>query len=288
MARGYQPEEWEYQETERGEQLENGVLGVRTKTIKSGEYLECEIFPIVIQDHQNREQRRKKSSEKIKRQNKKNQRKKVTRLLNANFGPGDLLAHFTSKAECSEEEFKKETRKFMRKLRARFRKAGVALKYLYVTEGTGAEGNRKWHIHMALNGEALSRDEIEALWTGGLSRVDRVQDQEKGLAGFAAYITQRKETQEKLLAHGWNRSRNLKDPEKSATVSTSRFSRRATWKIEEAARRDDWKALKTIYAKKYPGYELIEKPEIRYSEYLPGAYVYAWLRKIKDPAIRRG
>ena len=37
---------------------------------------------------------------------------------------------------------------------------------------------------------------------------------------------------------------------------------------------------KAEFEKRYPGYRLIEQPEIRYSDMMPGAYIYACMRKI--------
>lgn len=274
--RTYTPPETCYQETRPTRETRKGVLMVRTKTIKSGDYLESEIYPVVDGEWE-RGTRKGKTLEQMQKHNFRRAQKRLERLLNCNFGPGDLLPHLTCAKPLTEEEMLRVARNFIRRLKRAMRKAGSELRYLYVIESTGEGANRKWHIHMAMNGGALSRDQVEAIWGQGLARVDRVQKQEKGLCGFAQYITMRKETQARLLRRRWACSKGLKQPRE--TVSQSKFTRGATRKIETWVRNSDMASLRAHYAKKYPGYELTEEPRIRYSDFLPGVYVYAFLRR---------
>ncbi len=273
--RQYIPEETEYQES--APRLKGkGVLFQRTKTYKCGDVLEAELYPVVDWEH-SRGARRKKTPEQMRKVNLNNARKHVARLLNTNYGPGDMLIHLTSAAECTEEEFLKQKGAFFRKLREAYRKAGGELRYLYVIEGTGEGERRRFHIHGAINGGVLTRDQVEALWPWGLSRVDRVQKQEGGLTGFALYITQRKSTQERMagMKRRWGASRNLK--KYRATVSDRKFSRHQAAKLEGAVRED----ARRVFEKKYPGYRLIDW-KIRYSDFLPGCYVYAEMERIDE------
>lgn len=270
--RAYAGREMDYQ-LDGGHYQSKGVLLYRTRTIKAGDYLECEMYPVLALEHGRREKRRGVTKAAQREINQRNAQKQLARLMNANFGRGDLLAHLTEAAGCTEAQAQRDARNFIARLRTRFNRAGKTLKYIYVIEETGEGPRKRHHIHMALTGGVLSRDEIEALWHKGLSRVDRCQPQDKGLSGFAHYITQSKATQEKLLKRKWACSKNLTKP--AATVSSRKFSRRDAQKIAQDAESN----AREIFERKYPGYRLVEQPAIRYSEWTAGAYIYAFLVK---------
>lgn len=273
MRRGYEAEEALYTTEARRDFCKKGVLLMRTKTIKAGNYLECEIYPVVDMETAGRIRTGKRTTKAQKEVNLRNARKKLERLMNANFGTGDLIAHLTMEETDDEAGMRRIARNFIGRLRARARKKGVELRYIYVLEATGAQERRRGHMHMVLNGGWISRDEIEAMWGHGLSRVDRVQRQEKGLCGFAQYITQRKETQEKLLHRRWACSKGLKQP--VVLTSDHKFTRAASARIAAAVGMD----ARAEFERRYPGYMLVEQPLVRYSELAPGAYIYAFMRK---------
>lgn len=262
-----------------------GILLERTKTIKSGDYLECEIFPMVLMEPGIREARRKRTPEQMREINRRNAVKKLERLMNANFTAGDLMPHLTMDRPCSFEEMQKIVRNFFQRLRRLAAKRGAVLRYIYVIETKQEHGAQRHHLHGVISARPaqgpssgpsaenlITRDEIEKLWGHGLARVDRVQQQEKGLAGFARYITQQKTTQERLMRRSWGASKGLRQP--TVTVADHKFSRAAAAKIARDLEGD----ARTILEKKYPGYRLIEQPVIRYSDWLPGCYIYAMLR----------
>lgn len=263
----------DYQQPQQTEwTIKPGMLGMRTKTTKAGKYLEAEIFPLFGVENGSRE-KRKGSSAAQKKLNTKNAIKKLQRLMNANFGSGDMLVHLTDAKAQTEEEAKKAVKNWLRRVRRISEKQGKKLEYIYVMEQTGAEGHEKWHCHMVMRGGILGRDEAEKMWGRGLSRIDRYQEQEKGLCGFANYITQRKETQEKVLRRKWACSKGLKKAQ--TTTSDTKFSRRAAMDLTKAVYAD----AKKIFEKKYPGYRLVEEPEIKFSDFMPGAYIYAFMVK---------
>ncbi len=279
MAADYQ------QERETQAYRGKGVMLMRTKTIRSGDYLECEIFPVVQMESGQRQRLGKRSPEAIRLVNERNAIKHLERLMNANFGPGDLLPHLTMARSCAYTEMQTEMRRFIRRIKGRAKKRGAALKYIYVIETTGEGEKARHHAHMVVSArgedgeQTLTRDEIEQLWGNGLSRVDRVQRQEKGLCGFARYITQRKVTQKRLAARRWGASKGLRNPDREAKTSDRAFSRAACRKIAQAAEED----ARALFEKKYPGYRLVEMPVIRYSEWLPGCYIYAFLERTGSP-----
>lgn len=282
-----------------------GILLERTKTIKAGDYLECEIFPMVLMEPGIREARRKRTPEQMREINRRNAVKKLERLMNANFTAGDLMPHLTMDRPCSFEEMQKIVRNFFQRLRRLAAKRGAVLRYIYVIETKQEHGQQRHHLHGIISARPaqgpsaqlphaagarlscacgpsaenlITRDEIEKLWGHGLARVDRVQQQEKGLTGFARYITQQKTTQERLMRRSWGASKGLRQP--TVTVADHKFSRAAAAKIARDLEGD----ARTILEKKYPGYRLIEQPVIRYSDWLPGAYIYAFMQR--DEAVK--
>lgn len=265
-------------EAQQGQGGKKGVLLERTKTIKAGDFLECEIFPVVQIDQGKRQRLRQKSPEAIQKANRERARRKLERLLNANFGPGDLLLHLTMAKPCPFADMQRLVRNYVQRLKGRAKKAGVPCKYVYVIETTGEGERERHHVHMVLSaaGNWITRDQAEGLWKHGLARADRCQRQEKGLAGFARYITQRKETQRRLMRRSWGASKNLRQP--TVTVSDHKFSRRAAEEIARGIQAD----ARAILEKKYPGYRLIEQPTVRQSDFLPGCYIYAIMERVRE------
>jgi len=251
------------------------VLLERTKTIRSGDYLEAEIFPVVAVEPGIRAERRKRTPEQIRMVNERNAVKKMERLMNANFGPGDLMLHMTMDRPCEFQEMQRAVRNFFRRLKRAAERNGETLKYIYVIETKREHGMLRHHIHGMMNGGWIGRDEVEMIWGHGLSRVDRVQAQETGLRGFARYVTRQKETQERLMKRRWGASKGLKQP--SVTVSDHKFSRAACAKLAQATEED----ARALFEKKYPGYRLVEQPVVRWSDWLPGCYIYAFMERIR-------
>lgn len=278
------------------------VGGVTTKTIKSGTMLEIECYPRIRQGKKSdaeAEVARRRSSPAQEKLNRKNTQKKVHRLLEANFTWNDLIIALTwdygmleyariNGAEIDremeklglpldEEDAKNQTRNFLRRVKRLVRKMGgnpKEFKWLYVIE-TGREPReedpypvRKYHVHLVISGEFLDRDSVENLWPYGYANIDRAKLFSGGLARIASYITKQK--------HGWRRwacSRNMTRPK--PTVSHHKISPRKAVRLAEDVRI----CAKDIFGKLYPDYMLEEWPEIRYSDFVPGAYIYVRLRR---------
>lgn len=114
MARHYTlpPTEYDYdeifnqqEENEAQLQLLNDphIVKYRTKTIKSGNFLEVEVYPIWdTRSATARARRTKESREAQKRLNYKNATKNVIRLINANFTDSDLGNVYIRKPQTSE------------------------------------------------------------------------------------------------------------------------------------------------------------------------------------------
>jgi len=267
-----------------GQPGKKGVLLERTKTTRAGDYLECEIYPVVLLEQGMRQRLRHKSPEAIERANRERARRSLERLLNANFTAGDLLLHLTMARPCPLDEMQRLVRNYIKRLKYRAGKRGAPCKYVYVIETTGEGDRMRHHVHMVLSsgGGWITRDEAEGMWRHGLARADRCKRQEKGLAGFARYITQRKETQRRLMRRSWGASKNLKQP--AVTIADKKFSRAAAARIAQGIETD----ARRILEAKYPGYRLVEQPVIRWSDFLPGCYIYAFLERIRQDEHKTG
>ena len=131
-------------------------------------------------------------------------RKQLSRLVNTNFGIGDLFITLTHRKAVSEEVGKKELAKFFRRVREyRKRHKMPELKYVGVTE-CGELGREHHHVVMS----AHDIEHISKLWK--LGRVITSKLEPGGdYTGLANYIT--KETAERYK-NRWCASRNLEKP----------------------------------------------------------------------------
>ena len=272
--RGYIPEADDYAYDQPRHTAGKGVLLQRTKTVVAGDHLDADIYPVLDWQYSREAGKRGKTPEQMRKANFRRAFRYFVQLCNANFDDHDLKCELTMARECSFDEFKKIKRNFFDRLRKKYRAAGVKLEYAGIIEST--HQGRQHHIHMVLRGGVMSRDEVERLWGQGTANVDRVQTayEDKGLEGFVRYMTQHKDTQEKLMNHKWFASKGLKKPR--PTYNDSKFSRRASMKLAQAAQED----AKKLFEKKYPGWRLVEY-SLHYSDFLPGVYIHAHMRRKK-------
>ena len=168
-----------------------------------------------------RERKRKRTPEEIKRQNERNKRRKVQRLIMANFGEGDLhvtLTYAKDRRPETPEEANALRAKFLSELRKKFRKAEVDLKYIGVTE-IGSRG--AVHHHIVLNNpeEVDVMKLIQKAWPHGHPFFSPLYD-EGEYEQLADYLL--KGESEKTASY--TRSRNLKIPEpKRETIRSMRW-----------------------------------------------------------------
>lgn len=110
---------------------------------------------------------RKKSKEEIREANRRQARRDLERLMNANFKPGDWHVVLTYRKEIrpSPEEARKELENFLARLRRRYRKFGFDLKYIVATEYV----SKHIHHHLVVNnvntGTETTADMVRLLWT---------------------------------------------------------------------------------------------------------------------------
>ena len=177
------------------------------KHIWAGDVYECEEYysPRAIGKKYNRGQNELLTSEEQKERNLKLARRKLSRLINANFRQGDLFITLTYRSRLSREEIKKQLRNFLDRLRRwRKKKSLPAIKYIVVTE---SESGREHH-HLLVNAMDITLKELTKLW--GLGRVMISQLEPGGdYTGLARYITKEniKEYEKR-----WSTSRNLLQP----------------------------------------------------------------------------
>ena len=124
-------------------------------TYKAGatkEIIHC--YPREDRKSTQREPVKKKTPEEIREANKRQAARKLERLMNANFRPGDWHITLTYRKEIrpSPEEAREELKKFLGCLRRRYRKAGHELKYIVATE------YRSKHIHHHLVVNAINTE----------------------------------------------------------------------------------------------------------------------------------
>ena len=264
--------------------LRQGVSLYRTSTVTAGQTREIDIYP--IWDNQKTASRAKQEKAKHReaqhRVDRRNAQKKLRRIINANFGPGDILITNTytpGQDPKSEEAAQRNMQNYLRRIKALRKKMGLpALKYVYVTEVTHSEARgTRYHHHMIMSG-GIDRETLESMWRGGHSNSRTARPDRDWLGGFAHYMTKAKKTQDKATKRGWNCSKNLVRPQ--ATHADHKVSIR---KAQRIARQMEDEGRK-ILEKQNPGYTLTELA-VKHSQYAPGVYIYA--RMIRRDAVQK-
>ena len=305
-----------------GEYRPAEVGGIRTKTIRAGEFLEVECYPLTRvgsrAEAEARERHRQRACQEA--LNRRNAEKRVRRLICANFTTEDYVLTLTwdygaidrntmSYADAEnlwdslglpidEDDARRELKNYFRRVKNRMQRLGQApkdFKHLYVLEPTHIPRHEDreplyphYHFHCVMHAPGLSRDALEELWPQGRAQCHRLSfgKDGEGPGGIASYLTKQHST-EAIDAEGrrlrrWGHSKNLIEP--TVTVSDRRISRARAARIAEDVRRDGRAILEAVYEK----YRCIEPPTVRYSDYVAGAYICARLRKIADmPPLER-
>lgn len=165
-----------------------------------------------------RGKKRKLTPEDVRRQNERNRWRKIQRLILNNFHEGDwhlILKYRPEERPETYEEAKAHRKKFLDKMRAAYKKAGIPFKWIAVTE----RGKRGHVLHHHLVIEDIRRDGIDTvklvkkLWTYGSEFFSALYvdgEYEK----LAEYIV-KAETKEEGGWCTYSRSRNLKNPVKT-------------------------------------------------------------------------
>lgn len=283
------------------------VGGIRTRTIRAGNTIEVECYPLLRIGNRAREEaaarhRQRPCQEQL---NRRNAEKRIRRLIENNFTPEDYVLTLTwdygridrftmSEADAArawgqmgfpdqEEDARRALNNYYRRIKTRMKQQGRdprAFMHLYVLEPTRSKTDGRWHyhFHLVLHAPGLSDLDLKDLWPHGFARVDRLSFRDEGPARLAHYLT-KQHTTEEVNANGqrrrrWGHSLNLKEP--AETVSDRKISRTRAARIAA----DVQHMGRAIFEAIYPGYSCVETPVVRYSDFMPGAYIYARLRRI--------
>lgn len=255
-----------------------GIIGYRTRRIWHGPMMDVLVYPIYSREFMPEVREilaaRKPTREIQARLNHRRSQDRLIRLANCNFQDGDMLLTMTFAEPEGEERVKKHLRNWEARLRRYWRKRGRELKFLCTMEKTESEKNGiRYHLHAIVNSHDFDRDEVENLWKLGIcnSRVHRYQ--EAGMGGFAAYLIVYKSTQTKAGRKAWWGSRNLTQPKES--YADHKFS---PAKMERIARGLEMDGRWWV-ERAYPEFRCIEDVSCRRSDFLPGVYLFARMRR---------
>ena len=257
------------------------------KEIKAGEQFEVEIYPQFKSMDEVPEEGRsiKRDNSKAQRNlNDKNARKYVERLINRNFGDGDIWitltyddAHLPPDGDI--DAAIKNMQNYIRRVNYQRKKRGLPnCKYVYVTEyNEGAE--IRWHHHLVMDG-ALDMDTVEKCW-GQSSRneVRRLQKDENGLSGMANYIV--KEKKRIRSEKRWNSSQGLIDPDIRVVHSKQPEKGKGSYKkiekyVDEMVKNQN--VIETQMKKWYPDFDFTDAA-VYYNDFNGMFYIHARMRK---------
>lgn len=257
-----------------------GSMGYRTRTIRAGERLEAEVYPIFGREKLARLRAAKKNitPERQQRQNIARAKRRLVLLIEENFRASEDL-HLTLTYKDPQPDLdrcRKDIRNFFGKVRRLREKRNIGeLKFLYAI---GHDAGQRIHAHVIMNG-GISREELETTWGHGIANGSRLQEYGSGLQGIANYIYRQNE-RERLKGNrqnmkSWSGSRNLKKPK--IRTSDSRISNRRVKVIAQDFRNE----AKEIMEKVYPGYTF-QDCKVYYSDVVDGVYIRCVMRRYEE------
>ena len=251
-----------------------GGMHYCTKTERAGDTLVLTVYPILGRSNRAKAEAARKamSRERQTRYNRERARRRLALLMDANFGRNDLHVTLTYRGTPPDyEQARKDVRNYLRAVKRMREKAGLPeMKYIYVLEEEGADGEkRRIHVHLMMTG-GISREALEEKWGRGYANCDRLQPEEgNGLMELARYFT--KLEQEKHR-RAWSASKNLRQPR--TTVSRTRMSNA---RVRRLCQEIPGNAAE-IMGKLYPAYKLgAVEPYV--SDWIPGVYLRIRLRR---------
>lgn len=255
--------------------LKNKVIdySYATKTIKSNNQFEVEIYPEFSRTTSKKLKIKGKSKKAQRNLNEKNSRKQLERLINCNFKEDDLWVTFTYSNKYLPKDLKeanKNMKNYIRRINYRRNKLGLKnAKYIFITE---YDESKKKRVHHHLIIEAgLSMDEIEANWhLGKRNNVRKIDpDEEDGLIGLAKYLSKDPKGKKR-----WYSSKNLKKPKIRKSYTVFPYS-----KIRKMIAND--LSIAELMQKQYKDKQYINH-EIRYNKVNNMFYIYVRMIERKD------
>lgn len=285
-----------------GDYGEKQIGVIRTRTIRAGDSLEVESFPLIhIDQGAKREALRRKTTKYQEAVNLRNAKKRLRRLAEKNFHPGDIVLHPTyaygfverdfsnlddirrgmeeSGIPMDEDEARKNLKNYIARIRRLIKRRGGNprdFKYIYVIESTKEPRDEdfnalpaRYHYHMIISSLGiLTAEDLQALWSYGYTKAEPLDFRFNGLEGLCNYITKQRKFHRR-----WAHSKNLDEPDER--VSDRKISKRRAAQVAMDVQSNAKEFFETIYK----GYRL-EGCEVRYSDFVAGAYIYARMRRI--------
>ena len=222
---------------------------------RSGDYMEIDIYP-VRKISKSRKAKYKPSSETQKKLNQKNAARRLTWLIQENFGTNDyyLGLNYPAEYDVDNATADKLLKNWLRRIKRKHQKAGFDFKYITTTE-IGDKKHRPHH-HVICSGELgakVLRQEWDKLFEAykkkpstSFSHAKHLQFTRTGLAGIAFYTCK----DPSLAYRSYNCSKNLRRPE-----AENRDGRISGKKLQEL-RADCFNAEE--FERLYPGYEFVD------------------------------
>lgn len=260
-----------------------GIKGYRWKTIRSGNFLEVEIYPYWKKAIEARAKRGLVTTSAQQIVNARNQIKHITRLMHENFTEDDIFLTTTYDADNlpeTEEAALKNIQNYLRRLKNYIKKSNKQLeeqgqqkledlKYILVTE-TKTEDGKPTRIHHHLVMNFRDRDKAEALWKFGIyNNSRRLKANEYGFEALATYIAkQKKDTKYQKT---YSTSRNLK--KYKIKTSDKKITKRRATKLyrEELDPRE-------FFEKEFKNY-IFTSMDGRVSDHIDGCYLHVKMRE---------
>lgn len=160
--------------------------------------------------------RKKATVEAVRLQNQRRKVKWLQMLILTNFRIGDFhttLSYRMEERPGTVEEAQDRIQKFLRKLRREYRKRGMELKYIYVTE-IGKKGS--CHHHLILQNLPELMDLVRKHWPYGHEDYKPLYE-DGAFEKLAEYLV-KKETKEAVPGTSYHRSRNLILPKEKKEI----------------------------------------------------------------------
>lgn len=202
-----------------------------------------------------------------KRLNQKNAENKLRRIVQLNFTGKDVFRTFTYRQDSvphNKEEAKKEVDNFIRRLRRLYKKRGLELKYIYVTE-LGENG--RWHHHFIMSGGVRWSD-IDAVWGKGTVCSKRFSKKPGEQATLVNYMLK-----EWNYYRRWNSSRNIEQPQ-----PIQHDGRISTGEAIDVAEKIELHKAQDWFERHYPGYEYISA-DCMHNDFDGGIYIYFQMQR---------
>ena len=185
-----------------------------------------------------------------------------------------------------EDDARRQIKNYIARIRRLIKRKGGNprdFKYIYVIESTKEPRDddfeslpARYHYHMIVSSMGiLTIDDLNALWAYGYVKAEPLDFRFNGLEGLCNYITKQRK-----FTRRWAHSKNLKEPD--VKTSDRKISRRRAAAIAADVQARAREILESIY----PGY-VLEQAEVKYSDFVSGAYIYARLRRRTPSGSRR-